>query len=122
VDLSILKGTRIIAVDIETTGLSIKKAWIRELGVSEYVDGKFVREGVGLFSGGVCEKGAERVHGISDAMVEGKPTFLEKAASFCNVVHGNGKPADLLGHNVARYDLPIIKKFLHQAGIELKGN
>ena len=121
-DFSLLNGTRIISVDIETTDLPIKKAWIRELGAAEYVDGKFVRGSSALFSGGKCAKGAEAVHGISDEMVMGKPTFMEKASSFCAFVNGNGKPADLLGHNITKYDFPIIKKFLYKSGLDLAGN
>lgn len=123
-DLSMLKGTRIIALDIETTDLSIQKAYVRELGAAEYIDGVFVRGSSALFSGGKCDPGAVRVHGITDEMVKDKAPFHKMAAHFQRFVEdgGVGRRADILGHNVSKYDLPIIKKFLYQAGIDLKGN
>jgi DNA polymerase-3 subunit epsilon len=100
----------------------VNKAFVRELGAAEYVDGKFVRGGASLFSGGICEPKALEVHGISDQSVKGKPSFLSKTSEFCRFVDENGKVADLLGHNALRYDLPVIRRFVHQAGLSIKGN
>jgi len=117
VNLSFLKGTRIIALDIETTARAPSKAFVRELGVAEYVDGEFVRGNGAIFSGGVCDPGALAVHGISDKMVAGKPTFASKAADYCRYTYG----AIILGHNVIKYDLKIIGRFLESEGFSLRG-
>ena len=123
-DLSLLKGTRIIALDIETTDLSIQKAYVRELGAAEYVDGVYVRGSSALFSGGKCGPGAVAVHGITDEMVKDKPQFVKLAGHFCTFVNdgGHGRPADIIGHNVSKYDLPIISKWIKETDHKLKGN
>ena len=121
-DLSYLKGTRIITLDIESTGLNVNKAYVRELGAAEYVDGKYVKGRSALFSGGVCEPGALNVHGISDESVKGKPSFMSKTAAFCGFVSENGVVADIMGHNVLKYDLPVIRRFLLANGHDIKGN
>lgn len=122
-DLSFLKGTRIIALDIETTCLSIQKAFVRELGAAEFIDGKYVRGSSALFSGGRSDPGALKCHKITDESVTGKPTFMEKAGAFSNFISAGGKrPADILGHNVQKYDIPIIKRFVYGAGYKMAGN
>jgi DNA polymerase III epsilon subunit-like protein len=55
-------------------------------------------------------------------MVAGKPTFMEKVGSFCRYFQGDGRPADLVGHNIDGFDLPFIKKYLYKAGLKLHGN
>jgi DNA polymerase-3 subunit epsilon len=116
-DLSFLKGTRIVVVDLETTSASTKTAFVREFGAAEFVDGKLVRGNSSLFSGGVCEAGAERVHGISDQSVVGKPTFASKAQSVASFLNGS----ILMGHNVLNFDLAIVKRSLYEQKIQMAG-
>lgn len=117
-DLSIFKGTTIVMLDIESTSTSVKTTFVRELGVAEYVDGLLVRANSALYSGGICEAGALAVHGLSDEMVEGKPTFSSKfkfaSGYLSNKIIG--------GHNVNSFDLPIIQRIVYSGGGKIVGD
>jgi len=115
-DLSFLKGTQIVGIDIETTGVSTSKSFIREFGLCLFEDGIYKNGNSGLFSGGVCEAGALRVHGISDEMVNGKPTFSSKAVIAAK--HLSNKI--ILGHNVIAFDLPIVIRALQSYSKDCK--
>ena len=117
-DLSFLKGTRIVVADIETTSTSVQKTFVREFGIAEYKDGLFVRSNAALFSGGVCEEGALRVHGISDQSVAGKPLFASKAKTAGTFL----SDAIVMGHNMYKFDLPIISRILMSQGIRIRGD
>lgn len=116
-DLSFLKGTTIEVVDIETTTNVVSKAFVREFGIAEYVDGVYVRGNGGLFSGGISEPGALRVHGISDESAAGKPTFASRAAVVGQALSGK----ILMGHNLEKFDLPIIQRILKTQGVTIVG-
>jgi DNA polymerase-3 subunit epsilon len=115
-DLSFLKDTSFTFLDIETTGRSTATSHVRQFGMVEFVDGEKIREGGTLFSGGVCEPGALKVHGISDASVIGKPTFASKAKDIGNVL----SKTIIGGHNVLRFDLPIIARVLNASGAKIR--
>lgn len=117
-DTSFLKGTRIVAVDLETTSTSVKTTFVREFGAAEFVDGVFVKGNSALFSGGICEAGAVRVHGITDKMVEGKPVFASRAKAVSSFLSN----AIIMGHNVYGFDIPIIKRVLYENGIQISGD
>lgn len=116
-DLSFLKGTTIEVVDIETTTNIPSKAHVREFGIAEFVDGVYVRGNSGLFSGGMSEPGALAVHGISDESVSGKPTFASRASLVSQALSGK----IIMGHNVERFDLPIIQRILKEQGVKIVG-
>jgi len=117
-DLSFLRGTTIEAVDIETTTHIVSKAFVREFGIAEFVDGVYVQGNSGLFSGGMSEPGALAVHGITDASVTGKPTFASRASKVEKALSGK----ILMGHNIEKFDLPIIQRILSSQGIKITGS
>jgi len=86
--------------------------------VAEYVDGVLVRANSALYSGGICEAGALNVHGLSDEMVKGKPTFSSKfkfaSGYLSNKIIG--------GHNVNSFDLPIIQRVIYSEGGKIIGD
>lgn len=110
--MSIFKGSRIVVLDIETTDRSVQKARIREFGAAEFVDGQMVRSSAAQFSGGICEAGAVRVHGITDEMVASKPVFEAKAEFAIKFLSNK----ILVGHNILDFDLPIIQKCIYTGG------
>ena len=125
-DLSFLKNTRIIFFDIETTGLSKMKCFVREFGTAEYIDGLPTKgHGSILCSGGVCPIQALRVHGITDEQVADKPSFAKYASA---VAKGFSKGPDenrriiLGGHNVIKFDIPFVSHVMAQNGHPLVGS
>lgn len=118
VDLSFLKGTTIDVIDIETTTHIVSKAFVREFGLAEFVDGVYIRGNSGLFSGGCSEPGALKVHGITDDSVAKKPTFASKAKLVSSSLSGK----ILMGHNLEKFDLPIIQKILLSQGETIVGS
>lgn len=55
-----------------------------------------------------------RVHGITDDMVKGKPSFERHARE----IHDFFAGADLLGYNLLKFDVPILWEELFRANIE----
>lgn len=56
---------------------------------------------------------ATAVHGITDDMVQGMPTFENVAEEILACFHGH----DLVGYNLRRLDLPILDEEFRRAGI-----
>lgn len=57
---------------------------------------------------------ATAIHGITDAMVAGKPTFRQLAPRLIRAFQG----CDFLGYNIARFDLKVIGQEFKRAGID----
>jgi DNA polymerase III epsilon subunit-like protein len=117
-ELSFLKGTEFVFLDLETTSASVAKTHIREFGMAEFVDGVKTREGSALFSGGKSEPMALKVHGIAEESVMGKPTFASKAKDVGNILSNK----IIGGHNVMKFDLPIIARILAEKGHRISGS
>lgn len=113
----ILKNKKLIALDIETTGLNIMFNTIIELGVIEIIDGKVKTEYSKLFGGGHSSMYLVRkIHHIKDSERKGKKTFkecAEKIASFLS-------DSIIITHNGNAFDIPMIEQKLHDAGYEIK--
>lgn len=113
----ILKDKKIIALDIESTGLNIMFNTIIELGVIEVINGEVKTEYSRLFGGGHSSMYLVRkVHHIKDLERKGKKTFkecAEKIASFLS-------DSILVTHNGNSFDIPMIQQKLHEAGFEIK--
>lgn len=56
---------------------------------------------------------AAAVHGITDAMVRGKPAFKELATTLLAFINGS----DLGGFGICRFDIPMLTNELKRAGI-----
>lgn len=106
---------RIIVVDTETTGLSVRNGGrVIEIGAVVIEQGIVVAELATLINtGSPISYGAFRVHGISQPMLAGKPTpvdvwprFLEFAGS-----------SPLVAHNAA-FDRPFIQNELRLLGLD----
>ena len=112
-----LRDKRIIALDIETTGLNIRHNTIIEIGVIEVVNGKVALEYKKLFGGGHSSVYLSRcVHHITDQERNGKPTFRECAEKIAAYLSN----AIIVTHNGNSFDIPMIDYNLRQAGYEWK--
>ena len=101
----IFKNERVIVLDIEATGLSKDFDRIIELGVIEYDKGELVTEYSKLFGGGKSPISVVRVHGIKDSERRGLETFEDCAERIAKYLSN----AILIGHNIKKYDVPMIK-------------
>ena len=55
---------------------------------------------------------SQRIHGISDSDVRGKPDFSEIADNIAELVEGSV----LIGHNVRQFDLPMLRNEFFRIG------
>ncbi|MBR4316819.1 MAG: 3'-5' exonuclease [Alphaproteobacteria bacterium] len=111
-----LKNKRLIALDIESSGLDIIKNTIIELGVIEIINGEVKTEYTKLFGGGHSSMYLVRkVHHIKDSERIGKKTFkqcAEKISSFLS-------NSIIITHNGNNFDIPMIQQKLKEAGYEI---
>lgn len=107
---------RVIVVDTETTGLSVKNGGrVIEIGAVAVENGQITAELATLInSGGAISYGAFRVHGISEQMLAGKPTPQEVWPWFLEFA-GN---SPLVAHN-APFDRAFVHHELHLLGMSL---
>ena len=109
-----LQLTRPLAcVDTETTGTDPAKDRVVEVGVVVLTPGGDRTSYRWLVNpGGPIPAEATRVHGISDSMVAGAPTFAQIAPELAVLLAG----CDLTGYNLRSFDLPILKAEFARAG------
>ncbi len=111
-----LKNSRLVCLDLETTGLSPIFNNIIELGVVEVLNGEIKTKYSRLFGGGRSSIYLVRkIHKIKDSEREGKTTFAESAASVANWLNGS----ILLTHNGAKFDIPFMKSKMEEVGVKL---
>lgn len=102
-----------VAFDLETTGLSPQLDRIVEIGAVKFVDGKeTAKYGVLVNPEMAMPPGAAAVNGITDAMLEGKPTIREVLPEFLTFIQG----AVLVAHN-ATFDLGFIRSSMARQGL-----
>ena len=112
----IFKNERVIVLDIEATGLSKDFDRIIELGVIEYNKGKLITEYSKLFGGGKSQISVVKIHGIKDSERIGLETFEECGERIAKYLSN----AILIGHNIKRYDIPMINAKLATVGHKLE--
>lgn len=113
----IFKNSRIISLDIETTGLNIFYNTIIELGVVEIVNGEVKTEYNKLFGGGHSSMFLVRkIHHIKDSERFGKKTFKECAPKISEYLSNS----IIVTHNGNNFDIPMIQRKLSEAGCEIK--
>ena len=101
------------ALDVETTGFSIKYDRICEIGIVIWKSGEKMKEFSSLVN---TEKPispeSKKVHGISYGMIKNAPYFYEIADDVESLL----KDTIILGHNVFIVDLSFLNKELKTAG------
>lgn len=111
-----LRSSRIISLDIETTGLSPVINTIIELGVVEVLNGEVRTQYSRMFGGGRSPIYLVRnVHGIRDAEREGLSTFVESSRKIAGFLSN----AILVTHNGTKFDIPFIENKLKEGGTSL---
>jgi DNA polymerase III subunit epsilon len=103
--------------DLETTGTSFDVDRIIELAVLKIEPGGQMHRFESRIDPEIkIPIEATRVHGITDADVQGKPKFLEIAPRLLELIDGS----DLGGFNVARFDVPFLEQEFKRAGIDFQ--
>lgn len=107
--------TRVIALDTETTGISHRLGHrVIEIGAVELVDGRSTGRQFHTYlqPQRAVDWGAQRVHGITDAMLVGKPLFASVVDELLDFLDG----AEIVAHN-ATFDVGFLDNELRLAGI-----
>ena len=110
-----LKLTKpLVIFDVESTGLDIVKDRIVQLSyIKIFPNGKEERGNSLVNPEMPIPAESQQVHGISDDMVAGKPTFKMLAHKFLDVFTG----ADIAGFNSNRFDIPLLVQEFNRAGV-----
>lgn len=108
-----MSDLRAIYYDTETTGVNVKKDLIVEIAAYDPVNDTSFEE---LIDPQVSiPPQASAIHGITDEMVKGKPTFDIVAQKFIEFCSGN---VVLIAHNNDQFDHPILKSEFERHSIE----
>ena len=100
--------------DLETTGTAISKDRIVEMAVLKlHPDGTKETKQWRVNPEQPIPEEASSVHGITDEMVAGEPTFKELSKEIYNFIQG----CDLAGYNSDRFDIPLLVEELLRAEI-----
>jgi len=101
--------------DLETTGTNITHDRIIEIAVIKLVpSGEVLRKSSLLNPTIPIPAESAAIHGLTDADVQGKPTFKEVAKEYARFFEG----ADLAGFNILKFDIPILVEEFLRAGVE----
>jgi len=107
-------GHRLVALDLETTGLDRRRDRIVEYAmVGSDADGSEILIERFVDPERPIPMEAARVHGISDNDVRDAGTFQTHAGSIASMLEG----AVLVGHNVIRFDWPFLRTEFIRAGV-----
>ena len=113
---SCLKNSRMIVLDIETTGLDIIFNTIIEIGVIEVQFGKIVKEYSTLFGGGRSSLYLTRkIHHIKDSDRIGKPKFSERADKLSKYLSNSV----IVTHNGLNFDIPMLNQKFSEIGVRM---
>jgi DNA polymerase-3 subunit epsilon len=107
-----------VSLDLETTGLSTTRDRIVEIAlVRQRANGereRFVRLVNPMIP---IPAAAQAIHQISDEMVRGCPTFRQIAPDVARFL-SECPEATLCGHNLLRFDLPLLQSEFVRAGLK----
>lgn len=101
-------------IDVETTGLNTQQDRIVDICITKiYPDGK--EESLSSLINPCMPIPIEstQIHGITDADVDGKPTFKEFAPKLSDFIKG----CDLGGFGLIKFDLQVLESEFKKAGI-----
>lgn len=104
----------IVFFDLETTGVSITSDHIVELYAAKWQNGTVIGELHMFFNPGIpMPIDAYNVHHIGDEFLADKPFFADKANEIAEFFGDNY----VCGHNVKKFDVPMLSEHLHHCGI-----
>lgn len=112
--VDILEGHRVLAFDLETTGVSTNNDRVVQVAlVGANSEGEPVNYDMIVNPQRPIPMGASRVHGIYDSDVRGKPVFKHYADDLFALMDG----AVIVGHNARRFDMPLLENEYLRCGM-----
>ena len=112
--VDVLEGHRVLAFDLETTGISTNNDRIVQVAlIGADADGNPIHHDVIVNPQRPIPREASRVHGIYDQDVRGKPIFKECASELSELMEG----AVIVGHNARKFDMPLLQNEFYRCGI-----
>lgn len=111
-----LRDAHVAVVDVETTGASPRFGdRVTEVGIARYEGGQLVTQYARLVDPKRrISPGVVALTGITQAMVDGQPTFADRLEEIVDTLRG----AVVVGHNV-RFDLGFLSAEFRRAGTTL---
>ena len=104
--VDVLDGHRVLAFDLETTGISTNNDRIVQVAlIGADAGGNPIHHDVIVNPQRPIPREASRVHGIYDQDVRGKPIFKECASELSELMEG----AVIVGHNARKFDMPLLQ-------------
>ena len=104
----------LVVFDLESTGLNITEDRIIELSyVKVYPNGQEESRTFRFNPEKVIPQQAIDVHHITNEMLEGEPTFKQRAHEIARVFEGS----DIAGFNSNHFDIPLLAQEMSKAGI-----
>ncbi len=114
-----LHGVDFVTVDTATTGISVIRDRIVELGAVRVRDGKIQEEFTTLVNPGVpIPAASSKLHHITDRMVRRAPSIEEVLPGFFSF-WGDDL---VVGYNLSFFDLPMLQRAAKNAHLALPGN
>lgn len=112
--VDILEGQRVLAFDLETTGISTNNDRIVQVAlVGADANGVAVHYDVLVNPQRPIPMGASRVHGIYESDVKTEPVFKHFAAKLFELMDG----AVIVGHNARKFDMPLLDNEYYRCGM-----
>ena len=103
---NVLDGERVLAFDLETTGISTSSDRIVQIAlIGAAPDGTAIHFEQIINPRRPIPYGASNVHGIFDQDVRGKGDFSTIADQVAEMIEGSV----IVGHNVRRFDLELLE-------------
>ena len=112
----------LVFFDLETTGVNVGTDRIVQIAVTKLTpiaatDQRFRSEKMWLVNPGVpIPETASSIHGITDEDVADMPTFSDISKEVAGWFEG----ADVCGHNVIRFDIPLLDNEMRRVGQSFK--
>ena len=104
----------LVVFDLESTGLNITEDRIIELSyVKVFPDGHEEAKTYRFNPEKEIPEQAIKVHGITNDMLVGEPTFKERAHDIAHVFEGS----DIAGFNSNHFDIPLLAQEMGKAGV-----
>ena len=105
----------LVCVDLEATGVLVEHDRIVQMAAASiFPDGRVTTWSSLVNPEQPIPAAATAIHGISDAMVAGAPTFAQLAPTIAALLSG----CDLTGYNVERFDRRMLAAEFRRVGIE----
>lgn len=112
--VDVLEGHKVLAFDLETTGISTNNDRIVQIAlIGADVDGSPIHYEVLINPQRPIPSGASNVHGIYDSDVRTKPVFKNSANEIAQLMNG----AVVVGHNARKFDMPLLQNEFYRCGV-----